>query len=155
MLFALCVIVAIASIPRVTVVTATDLTTGRVILCAPAQPITLLFTHSMYGGDVEETFVPRPDGRITRIEMTTANEAAAEYYAYTAPVIRDGDRFRLDIPPAAFEEVIVRVDAVGRHRLKVAGTEIDLLEATGDKHRVKLDSANVTIVDRLTGHGCR
>jgi hypothetical protein len=154
MFFALFVVLAVAPFPTGTFVTATDLTTGRVILCAPAQPITLIFTHSMYGGDVEETFVPRPDGQITRTEMTTENEAAAEYYAYTAPVVRDGDRFRVEVPPATYDEVIVRVDTIGRHRLRVSGTEIDLLEATGDGHRVKLDAAKVTLVDRLIGRGC-
>lgn len=154
MLIAIFLALTVLSLPTAPVVTATDLTDGRVILCASSQPVTLVFTHSMYGGDVEETFVPHQDGRIIRIKMTTANEAAAEYYAYVAPVVREGDRFRVDVPPAAYDEVIVRVDDVGRHRLRVADQEIDLLAAAGNGHRVKLDSARLSVLDRLTGRAC-
>jgi hypothetical protein len=142
------------SLGSATMVTATDLTTGRIILCLPAQPVTLVFTHSMYGGDVEETFIPRAGGGVTRIAMTTENEAAAEYYAYTANVVREGDRFRVDVPPATYDEVIVHIDDVGRHRLRAGGTEVDLLAAAGNGHRVKLDSARITIVERLLGDVC-
>jgi hypothetical protein len=154
MLLLIVALLAWRLLPAETVVTATDLTDGRVIVCRPGQPMTLVFTHSMYGGDVEETFLPRQGNRLVRVKMTTANAAAAEYYAYVAPVAPEGDRFRLDVPPAVYDEVIVRVDDVGRHRLRFAGDEIDLLTQAGNRHRVQLDSDRLSVVDRLTGRGC-
>ena len=133
---------------------ATDAATGRVILCRPfpgTGEATLVFTHSMYGGAVAETFAPTRDSRLRRVAITTANAAAAEYYAYDGAVTAVGDRYRVDAPAAAFAEIAVRVDRVGGHRLRVGGDAFDLVALAGDRRRVVLDVAGVGIVDRLRG----
>lgn len=121
---------------------ATDLldTGDHVVVCRPfpSDGVTLVYTHSMYGGDVRERFVP--DGRsLRRVEMTTANPAAAEYYATTASVTRVDGRYRVDAPDATYGEIVIRVDDVGSHRLVVGDETIDLLALTGQAHRVRLD----------------
>jgi hypothetical protein len=121
---------------------ATDLLDSgdRVVLCRPfpADGVTLVYTHSMYGGDVRERFVP--DGRsLRRVEMTTANPAAAEYYATTVSVTEVDGRYRVDAPPATYDQIVVRVDDVGRHRLVIGDEMFDLLALTGQAHRVRLD----------------
>lgn len=120
----------------------TDLTDtgGEVILCRPfpADGVILVYTHSMYGGDVRERFVPA--GRsLRRVEMTTANAAAAEYYATTVEVTRVGERYRVEAPPAEYDEIVVRVDGVGQHRLIVGEETFDLLALTGQAHRIRLN----------------
>ncbi|MGH2532844.1 MAG: DUF1850 domain-containing protein [Thermomicrobiales bacterium] len=157
MLFAALAVLAVLTAPGAIGVTVTDLTDGRVIVCQPMPGggrMTLVYTHSMYGGEVWEVFVPRDDGRLVRVEMTTANAAAAEYYAYDSPVVREGNRYRVDLPPADYDEVVIRVDQVGRHRLLIGGETIDLLAVAGDGHRVELAASRVGIFDALLGRAC-
>lgn len=137
-----------------------DLTTqtgeadGTVILCRPfpSDGITLVYTHSMFGGDIRETFAPA-GGMLRREEMTTANGAAADYYAFTASVTRVGDRYRIEVPPADFSEIVVRVDDIGRHRLTIGDETVDLLAMTGQAHQVRLDVVTSTWLTRLWGGG--
>ena len=132
---------------------ATDLTTGQEILCRPLAPggrLTLAFTHSMYGDEVREEYVAA-DGRLRRVAMTTGNAAAAEYYAHTADVVRESERFRVDVPAQDFTELVVRVDRIGAPRLLLDDRVIHLLLATGDGHRVRLGARPVALLDRLGG----
>lgn len=121
-----------------------DAETGVVLLCRilPASGVTLAFDHSMYGGEVRERFVAAEgSGRLRslrRVEATTANAAAAEYYAYDAPVARDGARFRIGVPPIDLAEVVVRVDRVGNHRLLIGKERLDLLPFVGDSGPLRL-----------------
>jgi hypothetical protein len=143
--------------PGAPAIVATDLTAGAVVVCRPlpeAERVALVYTHSMYGGDVVEEFVATDDGRLRRVALTTGNEAAAEYYAHTAGVERVGGRFRVEVPAAEFEELVVRVDRVGGHRLRVGGEEVDLLAATGDRRRLRLEARPVGFVQRIFGDGC-
>jgi hypothetical protein len=137
--------------------TVTDLTSNEEVLCIPlraGEPVTLVYTHSMYGGDVEETLVPLSDGRLRRVEMTTANVAAAEYYAYDAPVEPDGKRYRVVVPPADYDAIVVRVDTVGRHRLIVRDEVIDLVPLAGGRHQVRFDASRLTAIGWLAGRAC-
>ena len=137
--------------------TITDLTSGQDLLCRPLSGgarATLVFTHSMYGGEVREEFAAAPDGHLRRIAVTTANAAAAEYYAYTAAVVRDGDRFRVAIPAAVFAEIVVRVDRIGDHRLRVGGEDVDLVAVAGDRHAVRLALRPVSTVDQVLSRAC-
>jgi hypothetical protein len=118
-----------------------DETGDRVVLCRPVErdeEIVLAFTNSMYGGDVRETYHVTRNGRLRRVAMHTEHPAAADYYAFTADVIPEGDLYRIDVPPAEYAEIAVRIDRVGAPRLIVDGGEIDLLTATGNQHRVIL-----------------
>lgn len=134
-----------------------DETAGKVVLCqtvSPATRITLIYTHSMFGGDVIEEFVPLGNDRLRRLRMSTANEAAAEYYAYEADVIATNQRFIVDVPRATFGEIVVRVDRVGHHRLGFDGTTIDLLAASGDRHQVRFFLQPVTVLQRMLSDAC-
>lgn len=118
-----------------------DETGDRILSCralGPLERVVLVFTNSMYGGDVRETYQVTWQGALRRVAMHTAHPAAADYYAFTADVIRDGDLYRIDVPPAEFSEIAVRVDRVGAPRLIVAEGELDLLTAAGNQHRVLL-----------------
>jgi hypothetical protein len=153
-LFAVLAVAPSAAIP-VPVLVAADLEAGTVVHCRPAHgEVTLAYTHSMYGGEVRERFGASQDGRVWRLEMTTANAAAAEYYAYDARVERDGDRYRVDVPEQAFPEVVVRVDRIGDHRLLLGEQTVDLVAAVGEGRPVALRVQSVSLLDRLLPGGC-
>lgn len=118
-----------------------DETSDRLLYCRALQPgerVVLAYTNSMYGGDVRETYQVTWRGTLRRVAMHTAHPAAADYYAFTADVIRDGELYRVDVPSAEFSAIAVRVDQVGAPRLIVADAEIDLLSAAGNQHRIRL-----------------
>lgn len=143
--------------PTAPAITATDADTGEEVLCRPLPDsgrFALAFDHSMYGGEVREDYAVAADGRLRRIAVTTANEAAAEYYAYTVDVVRAGDRFRVDVPAAEFAEVVVRVDRVGAHRLVLGRERVDLLALAGDGRALRLAGRSIGAVDRLLGRSC-
>lgn len=146
--------------PAAQTIVVADLTAGRVLLCRPLPHgdrtrLALAYTHSMYGGDVIEEFVPTADARLRRLATTTENEAAAEYYAFDAPVLRDGDRFRVDVPPADYPELVVRADRIGNHRLLVGDDSLDLVAVGGDRHQIRLSVRPGGLLARLTGGACR
>lgn len=146
--------------PAAPVLVVADATAGRILLCRPLpvgeqRRVVLAYTHSMYGGDVIEEFVPTADARLRRVATTTANEAAAEYYAFNAPVVRDGDRFRVDVPPADYPELVVRADRIGNHRLTVGDDTLDLVAAGGDRHQIRLSPRPGGLLARLAGDACR
>jgi hypothetical protein len=143
--------------PAAPVFVAADVETGATVFCRSlpgSDQVALVFAHSMYGGDVREVYAAGRDGRLRRLEMTTANAAAAEYYAYDGAVTRVGDRFRVDVPPASYDELVVRVDRIGRHRLAWDGGEFDLLAAAGDRTPIALTVERPSLLDRLLGRGC-
>ena len=118
-----------------------DETGDRLLHCRalpPGERVVLAYTNSMYGGDVRETYQVTWRGTLRRLTMHTAHPAAADYYAFTADVSRDGELYRVDVPPAEFSEIAVRVDRVGAPRLIVAEVETALLSAAGNQHRVLL-----------------
>lgn len=134
-----------------------DEDTGRVVLCQPLPPpdrIALVFTHSIYGGDVVEEYVVTPRRSLRRVSMTTDNAAAAEYYASTGNVLHSGNRFLVDVPDADFPEIALRVGRIGAQRLRLGGETLDLLAMTGDRHRVWLRPRTSSLTDRLLGGGC-
>ena len=136
---------------------ATDLTADRPVLCRPVRAgdrIVLAFTHSMYGGDVREAYVAMGDGRLRRVAVTTANAAAAEYYADTAGVTREGDRFRLEVPDVSFARIVVRADRIGDHRLAVGAETVNLAASTGNTRQVQLALKERPIWNRLLGRAC-
>jgi len=135
----------------------TDAASGNILLCRPLPPparAALVFTHSIYGGDVVEEFVAPDRHTLRRVAMTTASAAAAEYYAPNGNVLPAGDRFLVDVPDLDLSELAVRVDRIGAHRVRLADTTLDLVAAAGDRRRVWLRPATTTIAARLFGAGC-
>lgn len=131
-----------------------DETGGQSVLCQrlePGEQFVLAFTNSMYGGDVRETFTVTGEGKLRRGAMHTEHPAAADYYAFTVDVVRDGALYRIDVPAAEFATIAVRVDQVGAPRIIIAGREIDLLTSTGNQHRVVLSGR---IISRFAENDC-
>ena len=131
-----------------------DETAEQPVLCHrlnQGEQFSLAFTNSMYGGDVRETYVVTREGLIRRLSMHTEHPAAADYYASTVDVVHDGDWYRVEVPPAEFAEIAVRIDRVGAPRIRVADQEIPLLTATGNQHRVVLRGR---VISRFSGNEC-
>ena len=146
--------------PTAPVFVVEDADAERVLLCRPlgagqAPRLALVYTHSMYGGDVVEEFVPTVDRRLRREVATTANAAAAEYYASDGGVRRDGDRFLIEAPLADYPELVVRVGRTGGHRLVVGDETVDLVALAGDRRPVRLVLRSVGPVARLTDDTCQ
>lgn len=149
----------IAAAPgAVSVLVGAEAESGRIVFCRPlpASGFTLAFDHSMYGGEVRERFVAVAGRAIVRrVETTTANEAAAEYYAYDAPVVADGARFRVEVPPLDLPELVVRVDRVGGHRLLIGAERLELLPLVGERRPLRLTIEGVEGDGPAVRAGCR
>lgn len=103
-----------------------------VVLCradVAGQSFSLIFTHSMYGGQVIERYVVNADQTMTRTSITTDNAGAAEYYGSYGEVIREAGRYKLRVPPLQLAELRFIADSTGDHRLRVGGRERRLAPA--------------------------
>lgn len=97
---------------------------GTLVACGRANggtPITLEFTHSMFGGFVRELYHLGPDGLLERQRMVTENAAAAEYYATDGRIRHIPEGYEVLAPPFVTDRLVVRVDARGQHRLTIGG----------------------------------
>lgn len=103
-------------------------------------PITLRFTHSMFGGAVSETYRVRDDGLLERRRMVTENAAAAEYYATDGAIRAVPDGYEVIAPPFATDRLAIRVDARGNHHLTIGTAEWPLYEQLRTSVRVTLDA---------------
>lgn len=116
---------------------------GTPLACARVDantPITLAFTHSMYGGFVAEDYRLRADGMLERQRMTTENAAAAEYYATDGQVRADPDGYEVIASPFATDALAIRVDARGDHQLTVGTRTWSLYDLLGASTRVTLET---------------
>lgn len=114
---------------------------GDALVCHPIgrdSSVTLVFTHSMYGGDVRETYVAEGD-RLRRTSITTANAAAAEYYATDGRISRIDDGYLLLLPEQTFDHLIFRIDDIGKHRLLIDGELVALTDGSGGSRQARLD----------------
>ena len=117
---------------------------GGTLVCERVRPgstVTLGFTHSMYGGDVRETYRVTPDGTLERLRMVTGRAAAAEYYATDGQVLTTGDGYEVIAPPFATRELFVRVDARGDHWLTVGPASFRLTEWVTEPTQVRIGVA--------------
>lgn len=115
---------------------------GEQVLCTrvePATSVTLSFTHSMFGGFVDEQYLLRPDGTLVRQGIVTENAAAAEYYATDGHVQTVEGGYEVLAAPFATDDLTVRVDARGNHRLTVGTTTFPLYERLGESVQVHLE----------------
>lgn len=141
------VLLAFALVPS-RLIEARDVSSGDVLGCG--QAMTLRFTHSMFGGDVSETYRASPSG-VERMRLVTELAAAAEYYVWTEEVERVEDGFEVRVTPQAFDEIVILVDKTGSPNLIVGDADrvLDLRALVGDGGRVRLRSRVVTPIERL------
>jgi hypothetical protein len=119
---------------------------GERVLCTrvgDTTSITLRFTHSMFGGFVEERYLLRSDGILVRQGIVTENAAAAEYYASDGDVRRIADGFEVLAGPFMTEGLTVRIDSRGKHRLTVGTKSISLYEHLGESVQVRLEGERI------------
>ncbi len=154
-LVAIVVMAGLAMTPVTAVtVTAED---GQAIVCMRVDresTIALTFTHSMYGGDVTETYRLTDSATLLRTSILTGNAAAAEYYAWNGAVRVHGERFEVVVPDQEFTALPVRVDQIGQHRLTVDETSGDLAAMVDGSEGVRLSLVTRPLVTQLLGIGC-
>lgn len=129
---------------------------GAALACrrlAPGDTVTLIFTHSMYGGEVREIWRVAGDG-LARESIVTERAAAAEYYATDGAVERGNGGFVVVSPPLVIEALPVRVDGVGRHRLRFGhGDEVSLADRIEGSAAVTIGIRHHTLLQHRIG-GC-
>lgn len=138
----------IALQPALTLTATTD--GGARLACArvsPGDALTLAFTHSMYGGDVRETYRV-DDGRLARKRMVTDNAAAAEYYAWDGRVTRTDEGYEVIGPAFVTDDLVIRVDARGDHRLTAGGRTWRLADAVPGPTQVRIAVTRGGCADR-------
>jgi hypothetical protein len=101
---------------------------------------TLRFTHSMYGGSVDETYrvVPPPGPRLERTTVRTEHGGAAEYYARYGNMYQVAGGWIVESPPMRLERLPLRVDQVGQPLLVTDTEVVSLLSLVPDGHLVEL-----------------
>ncbi|MBA2276919.1 MAG: DUF1850 domain-containing protein [Chloroflexia bacterium] len=124
--------------------------TGGPNICrsvAVGETFLLVFRHSMYGGEVREEFQAE-DGRLVRTGVKTEKAAAAEYYAYDGRVEPAPDGYRVIVPPATMDEVVIRLDRIGQHRLRFNDEELALTEPSSESVAATLRVESVPLFAR-------
>jgi hypothetical protein len=103
----------------------------------------LEFTHSMYGGWVSERYQLTADQSpaLMRTTIRTQNGGAAEYYARYGNFRETDSQWQVDVLPLQLTQLIVRIDGVGRPRVRLPDREIELLALVPSGHRVELRGA--------------
>ena len=124
---------------------------SEVLACrqvAPGDTATLVFTHSMYGGEVRETWRVG-DGALERVAIETDNAAAAEYYATDGRVERTTTGFAVIAPPLTVDALPIRIDQIGDHRLRVGNEEIALADRVDGSVGATLSTSRVPLIARI------
>lgn len=120
---------------RVTTADGTKVICSRVV---PGTAIILEFTHSMYGGFVRETYRIGDDGDLERQRIVTANAAAAEYYASDGRTRHIEGGYEVLGAPFTTDNLVVRVDDRGGHRLIVGATSHRLVEILPESTQIRI-----------------
>ncbi len=113
------------------------------------EPVTLVFRNSMFGGDVRERFEVAGDRSLLRTRVVTDNAASAEYYAWDGQIAPVTDGFEVVVPPQAYAELVIRVDQVGKHRLRIGDREIALFPMVQGSAPARLDVARESLISRI------
>ena len=124
---------------------------GGTLVCrrvAPGDTVTLVFTHSMYGGEVRETWRVEGD-RLARVAIETDNAAAAEYYATDGDVERTGDGFEVIAPPLATDTLPIRIDQIGDHRLRFGDDSVSLADRVDESAGATISIEQVALIARI------
>jgi len=129
---------------------------GSALACRRMQPdsmMTLVFTHSMYGGEVRETWLV--DGSmLERVRIETDSAAAAEYYAFDGRVEWSEGGFEVIAPPLAVEALPVRVDQIGQHRLRFGADEVSLADRVDGAVSATMSVTRVALVEWFLTTDC-
>lgn len=123
---------------------------------ASNHSVTLVFTHSMYGGEVRETW--RAQGsELIRDSIVTDNAAAAEYYATDGTVEQVSDGFEVTASPIAIDALAIRIDQIGKHRLRVGEEEVSLADRVDGSVGATISVRQTALVQSLVDQGsdCR
>lgn len=128
---------------------------GDVVVCIPStrgSTVQLQFTHSMYGGFVQETWRISPNAMLERERFVTENAAAAEYYATDGSSYRADDGYVVPTDPLTQAELVVRVNTRGNHKLIVGDHSVDLADLLGVSTQVRIQATPATCPEHaLTG----
>ncbi len=130
---------------------------GVAILCervSRSSRIALTFTHSMYGGNVTETFTPGDRNTIERTSIVTDNAAAAEYYAWDGAVRENDGQYEVIVPDQVFGALPIRVDDIGNHQLAIDEETYSLVGMVEGSTRVWLGITTRPLLTRVLGSRC-
>ncbi len=95
---------------------------GEVLgLITGVDRFTLRFTHSMYGGFVEEDYSVGRDGELIRTAARTERVGAAEYYARAGNYRRADGYWVIDVPPMRLPGFTLHVSGIGSPVLLLNG----------------------------------
>ena len=128
---------------------------GSIEICVPVSDkdrVDLIFTNSMFGGDVREIYEVS-EGDLVRTRFLTENAAAAEYYAWTGGIEAGDDGFEVLLADERFESIPVLVDVVGEYRLIVDERAIDLSALVSEPTSVRIEVRTQPLLLRVLG-GC-
>lgn len=132
---------------------------GDILVCQQIDAngaVTLVFTHSMYGGEVRETW--RAQGNeLVRDAIVTENAAAAEYYATDGVVERVRDGFEVTSPPIEIDALVIRIGQIGKHRLRVGQEEVFLADRVDGSVGASISVRQTALVQDIVDQGsdCR
>jgi hypothetical protein len=134
--------------PETVAVRILDRNTGRVVGTVAVDSrgeFRLVFTHSMYGGTVAETYQVYRDPSekdaaplLRRSMVRTERGGAAEYYARSGNFSQDGGGWIVDAPPLTLSSLQIRVDGTGQPEIIGGQERVALLSLVADGRVVEL-----------------
>lgn len=104
---------------------------GDIVACTevmPGTPVSLEFTHSMFGGFVREHYRATSDGRLARERFVTENAAAAEYYGTDGRIRETREGYEVLAGTFVTDDLVVRVDQRGDHWLTIGDARMHLAD---------------------------
>jgi hypothetical protein len=137
-------LVLLAPLPAGSTVEVRDLDDGgrlvRTLDLGESGAFTLRFTHSMYGGSVDETYrvMLSPSPGLERTTVRTEHGGAAEYYARYGNLYQVADGWVVESPPMQLDRLPLRVDQVGQPLLTTDMEQVSLLSLVPDGHLIEL-----------------
>lgn len=124
---------------------------GNALVCRRVNrgtAVTLVFTHSMYGGEVRETW--RADGNmLVRDRIVAERAAAAEYYATDGRTQRVDGGYEVIVAPLQASELPFRIDQIGNHRLRIDDEEIALTSEVSGPTGATLSASQAPLLVRI------
>lgn len=107
-----------------------ELDGGRVLALDPSGTFTYEYRQSIYDAPVEEHFRVE-DGRLRLVRVRSPHPAALEYFRWPGEVRPDGTWLSINAPDVVEEELVIRVAAEGRQRLRTRPGHVVALAGSG------------------------